>query len=338
MSDGDGAGQQNLPGTKPDRMPSISLYKAHSVVEEFYQQFQTHGVGCKDAQHMSVSDACRESLESNHQHSIRANPKGGVAADSVEAAINSDVPNHNDDVLRCDGGAQDWLVKGKAAQRLLHQQQGLPNDPTPENFAAALQREGGLTPTTAVTLPPWCATCGLPSCSCCLTDVPAELVTLIYDYLVKAGDAESGVAGYQPPHTSRSALTTAAAVERQSIGNHNESHTMAEALATSRVRRRGNSMLGGDGLQDAVRLSIACKQLRSSFINMLKFRPDLEFQVLSNIRTDREKRRIMRRLTLSQHNMFMKREVTFEVASCSLLAAAMGAVCLLLSVYPWLDL
>ncbi|GAX75608.1 hypothetical protein CEUSTIGMA_g3052.t1 [Chlamydomonas eustigma] len=88
----------------------------------------------------------------------------------------------------------------------------------------------------------------------------------------------------------------------------------------------GVTMLTGRGLQDAACLSCASRGLRHAYQQVLTADISLSLQVEERIRSSAERRRIVRRQTLSQHGACFKHEVVSQCASCLLVMAVLAAV------------
>mmetsp|Transcript_5088 Transcript_5088/g.11056 ORF Transcript_5088/g.11056 Transcript_5088/m.11056 type:complete len:397 (-) Transcript_5088:348-1538(-) len=82
------------------------------------------------------------------------------------------------------------------------------------------------------------------------------------------------------------------------------------------------------GLRDAIKLSMACKRMRSAYSTMLCTRRDLALQAEEKMKALREKRRLVRRLTLTHHESYVKREVAFELSASSGALLLLSAACL----------
>ncbi|GLI69112.1 hypothetical protein VaNZ11_013660, partial [Volvox africanus] len=88
---------------------------------------------------------------------------------------------------------------------------------------------------------------------------------------------------------------------------------------------------GGDGvmagLRAVARAAMTCRRLRGAYQLLLAARPDLELQAEAALRSLHEKRRLVRRLTITQHDAYVARELAAEGAAGVGVAAAVALLC-----------
>ncbi|KXZ56839.1 hypothetical protein GPECTOR_1g757 [Gonium pectorale] len=84
---------------------------------------------------------------------------------------------------------------------------------------------------------------------------------------------------------------------------------------------------GMAGLRAAACAAMTCRRLRAAYRLLCAARPDLELQAEAALRSLHEKRRLVRRLTITQHDAYVARELAAEGAAGVAVAAGVALLC-----------